>query len=203
MVGAGARGIGATRLRRAPRSGRLRCAAGRVPRHLRARVAGAHRHLRGDGTGARPARRARCALGHRPPTRQSASPTRCRGPGPGATRQRRSSAATPRPTASRTRRRCSRRHGAPKWRPGTACTSATTRRDIQAGRAAGMATLAAAWGYLGQGEPVEAWGADAVLSEPAALLHWLDWPKLDASGADLVSTRVRIRRRACRAPVRS
>ena len=46
-------------------------------------------------------------------------------------------------------------------------------RDIQAGRAAGMATLAAAWGYLGQGEPIEAWGAHAVLAEPAALLHWL------------------------------
>jgi N-acetyl-D-muramate 6-phosphate phosphatase len=46
-------------------------------------------------------------------------------------------------------------------------------RDIQAGRAAGMATLAAAWGYLGQGEPVHAWRADAVLDEPAALLHWL------------------------------
>ena len=44
---------------------------------------------------------------------------------------------------------------------------------IQAGRAAGMATLAAAWGYLGQGEPIEDWGADAVLPEPAALLHWL------------------------------
>ncbi len=47
-------------------------------------------------------------------------------------------------------------------------------RDVQAGRAAGMATLAAAWGYLGQGEPIEAWGADAVLPEPAALLNWLD-----------------------------
>jgi N-acetyl-D-muramate 6-phosphate phosphatase len=46
-------------------------------------------------------------------------------------------------------------------------------RDIQAGHAAGMATLAAAWGYLGQGEPIEAWGADAVLAEPGALLHWL------------------------------
>lgn len=46
-------------------------------------------------------------------------------------------------------------------------------RDVQAGRAAGMATLAAGWGYLGQGEPVEAWGADAVLAEPAALLSWL------------------------------
>jgi phosphoglycolate phosphatase len=47
-------------------------------------------------------------------------------------------------------------------------------RDIIAGRAAGMAALAAAWGYLGAGEPVHAWGADAVLSSPADLLHWLD-----------------------------
>jgi N-acetyl-D-muramate 6-phosphate phosphatase len=46
-------------------------------------------------------------------------------------------------------------------------------RDIQAGRAAGMAVLAAAWGYLGQGEPIEAWGADAVLSDPDQLLQWL------------------------------
>jgi phosphoglycolate phosphatase len=49
-------------------------------------------------------------------------------------------------------------------------------RDMLAGRAAGMATLAAAWGYLGQGEPIEAWGADAVLDRPAALLHWLQLP---------------------------
>jgi len=49
-------------------------------------------------------------------------------------------------------------------------------RDVQAGRAAGMAALAAGWGYLGQGEPIEAWGADAVLAEPAALLRWLQLP---------------------------
>jgi phosphoglycolate phosphatase len=49
-------------------------------------------------------------------------------------------------------------------------------RDIVAGRAAGMATLAAGWGYLGQGEAIEAWGADAVVSEPGGLLHWLDLP---------------------------
>ena len=49
-------------------------------------------------------------------------------------------------------------------------------RDVQAGRAAGMATLVAGWGYLGQGEPAEAWGADAVLEEPSALLHWLRLP---------------------------
>ena len=51
-----------------------------------------------------------------------------------------------------------------------------TVRDVLAGRAAGMATLAAAWGYLGQGEPIEQWGADHVLDEPAALLHWLQVP---------------------------
>ena len=50
------------------------------------------------------------------------------------------------------------------------------RRDIQAGRAAGMATLAAAWGYLGPGESVHAWGADAVLQSPNELLKWLDLP---------------------------
>jgi N-acetyl-D-muramate 6-phosphate phosphatase len=47
-------------------------------------------------------------------------------------------------------------------------------RDVQAGRAAGMPTLAAAWGYLGQGEPVHAWGADDVLPTPDALLKWLE-----------------------------
>ncbi len=47
-------------------------------------------------------------------------------------------------------------------------------RDVAAGRAAGMATLAAAWGYLGPGEPPHAWGADAVLDDPAALLRWLE-----------------------------
>jgi N-acetyl-D-muramate 6-phosphate phosphatase len=49
-------------------------------------------------------------------------------------------------------------------------------RDVVAGRAAGMQTLAAAWGYLGNGEAIGAWGADAVIDEPAALLHWLGMP---------------------------
>jgi N-acetyl-D-muramate 6-phosphate phosphatase len=47
-------------------------------------------------------------------------------------------------------------------------------RDMQAGRAAGMATLAAAWGYLGQGEPVDRWGADRVIQHPDELLTWLE-----------------------------
>ncbi len=33
-------------------------------------------------------------------------------------------------------------------------------RDIQAGRAVGMATVAVRYGYLGDGDPIEAWGAD-------------------------------------------
>lgn len=41
-------------------------------------------------------------------------------------------------------------------------------RDIQAGRAAGMATVAAAWGYCGEDGPLE-WGADAQLASPAGL----------------------------------
>ena len=47
-------------------------------------------------------------------------------------------------------------------------------RDVQAGRAAGMGTVAAAWGYLGEGEPVARWGADLVLETPEGLLKWLD-----------------------------
>ena len=46
-------------------------------------------------------------------------------------------------------------------------------RDAQAARAAGMAMVVATWGYLGLGEPVHNWGADALLDEPAQLLAWL------------------------------
>lgn len=49
-------------------------------------------------------------------------------------------------------------------------------RDVQAGRAAGMPTIAAGWGYLGQGETIEAWAADVVVHTPAELLDWLQLP---------------------------
>jgi N-acetyl-D-muramate 6-phosphate phosphatase len=42
-------------------------------------------------------------------------------------------------------------------------------RDVQGGRAAGMRTIVAAWGYLGDGEPIETWGADSVAQCPADL----------------------------------
>lgn len=43
-------------------------------------------------------------------------------------------------------------------------------RDIQAGKAAGMRTIAAAWGYLGDGDAIHDWGADHIASTPEALL---------------------------------
>ena len=46
-------------------------------------------------------------------------------------------------------------------------------RDVLAGRAAGMPTIAVRWGYLGDGEPIEAWGADVVLDTPSQLVEWL------------------------------
>ena len=46
-------------------------------------------------------------------------------------------------------------------------------RDAQAAQAAGMPMIAATWGYLGLGDPVEAWGADVVADAPADVLAWL------------------------------
>lgn len=64
-----------------------------------------------------------------------------------------------------------RRMGVP---PGRCAYVGDDHRDMVAGRAAGMVTLAAGWGYLGQGEPIDAWGADHVLSAPDELLQWLE-----------------------------
>ena len=46
-------------------------------------------------------------------------------------------------------------------------------RDVQAGRAAGMGTVAVHWGYLGEGDAIEAWGADCLARTPADLLKLL------------------------------
>lgn len=44
-------------------------------------------------------------------------------------------------------------------------------RDIVAGKAAGMKTIAAAYGYCGCEEPPEAWGADYLVYHPKELLE--------------------------------
>lgn len=46
-------------------------------------------------------------------------------------------------------------------------------RDIEAGRAAGMRTVAAVYGYLGAQHDTAAWNADAEIKSPAALLQLL------------------------------
>jgi phosphoglycolate phosphatase len=47
-------------------------------------------------------------------------------------------------------------------------------RDVQAGRAAGMKTLAVTWGYLGDGAPPAEWGAAAVIDAPRQVLDHLE-----------------------------
>ena len=47
-------------------------------------------------------------------------------------------------------------------------------RDIKAGKAAGMRTLAAAYGYLGSNEPIEAWAADAIINHPLEILSFIE-----------------------------
>lgn len=49
-------------------------------------------------------------------------------------------------------------------------------RDILAGRAAGMATVAARYGYLGAGADVARWGADAEVNSPLEVLKLLELP---------------------------
>ena len=48
------------------------------------------------------------------------------------------------------------------------------RRDIEAGRAAGMRCLAAAYGYVIPGDPPDDWGADAIVESPISILDWLE-----------------------------
>jgi 2-phosphoglycolate phosphatase len=49
-------------------------------------------------------------------------------------------------------------------------------RDIQAGQAAGMFTVAASYGYLGHGAVLDSWRADAHIHSPMDLLKLLELP---------------------------
>lgn len=46
-------------------------------------------------------------------------------------------------------------------------------RDIAAGRAAGMTTVVARYGYLASDDHPETWGADGLIDQPGELLTWL------------------------------
>lgn len=47
-------------------------------------------------------------------------------------------------------------------------------RDIEAARAAGMPSIAAGWGYLGEGQDARRWGADELIAAPLDLLPLLE-----------------------------
>jgi phosphoglycolate phosphatase len=53
--------------------------------------------------------------------------------------------------------------------PAFCCYVGDDRRDVEAGRAAGMRTIAVRYGYLNGGTPDE-WGADAVVDRPQDVL---------------------------------
>jgi 2-phosphoglycolate phosphatase len=46
-------------------------------------------------------------------------------------------------------------------------------RDIQAGNAAGMTTLVALWGYLGENDKPNDWKGHGIVNAPAELIEWL------------------------------
>jgi phosphoglycolate phosphatase len=47
------------------------------------------------------------------------------------------------------------------------------RRDIEAGKNAGMTTAVARYGYIETGELPDTWGADTVIDQPVQILEWL------------------------------
>lgn len=60
-------------------------------------------------------------------------------------------------------------------------------RDIQAARAAGMASLVALWGYIAHTDQPHAWLADGMIEQPEQLHEWLFDPRSSAdqcSGQD-------------------
>ena len=54
--------------------------------------------------------------------------------------------------------------------PGDCIYIGDDERDVIAGRVAGMQTIVAGWGYLGDGKPPAHWGADAIAASPADIL---------------------------------
>lgn len=57
--------------------------------------------------------------------------------------------------------------------PGDCIYVGDDERDIQAGHAAGMGTVAALYGYLGRRQDASAWGAHAAINSPLELLQLL------------------------------
>ena len=61
-----------------------------------------------------------------------------------------------------------------KCNPETALYVGDALRDIEAGRAAGMKTLTADYGYIVNGENLDEWNADGNISKPEDIIDWLN-----------------------------
>jgi N-acetyl-D-muramate 6-phosphate phosphatase len=61
--------------------------------------------------------------------------------------------------------------------PGDCLYVGDSERDIQAGRAAGMATVAALYGYISEDDDPRRWNADGTIAHPSELRPWLDLPR--------------------------
>jgi phosphoglycolate phosphatase len=55
-------------------------------------------------------------------------------------------------------------------------------RDIQAGRAAGMTTVVAAYGYISSDDELERWDPTGIVEHPLELLDWIGLPLARAAG---------------------
>jgi N-acetyl-D-muramate 6-phosphate phosphatase len=72
-------------------------------------------------------------------------------------------------------------HPAPMWhacelagsRPAECLYVGDAERDIEAGHAAGMATLIALYGYIDETQHPDQWGADGMIREPREILDWM------------------------------
>lgn len=56
-------------------------------------------------------------------------------------------------------------------------------RDIEAGRRAGLFTIAAAYGYLSIDPPVDTWGADMIVESVEEITQWLDSTYRSSTGS--------------------
>jgi len=56
-------------------------------------------------------------------------------------------------------------------------------RDIVAGRAAGMQTVVAGWGYLAEHDHPETWNAHGIIERPEDVMDWLTLRHLDSMAA--------------------
>lgn len=68
-----------------------------------------------------------------------------------------------------------------KVQPSTCVYVGDDSRDIEAGNAAGMRTIAVSWGYHSPEDAVYSWPATSLIHEPIELIQWLDKQRAEIS----------------------